>query len=83
MSQRTYIHHHGDLEEKIFIESIGAPSKDDGMEDVYHVTVTLHSGITITASLWTTQVKELIAQLESKGWKKKEIKDEPQREDQP
>ena len=65
MSQRKYVKAH----QEVLIESIsGKPSSE--ADDIWYVTTTLETDVSITCTLWTQQVKELIAQLEANGWKK-------------
>ena len=69
MSQRTYKKDH----QSVVIESTGDTKKTPEDNDIWHTTVTLDEGVVFSSILWTTQVKELIAQLSSKGWKKEEL----------
>ena len=74
MSRRVYVKEMPAPHERqeVIIESIGESTKkttEDG-EDIWNVTVQLDGDFSLTSILWTSQCKELIAQLEAKNWKK-------------
>ena len=66
MSQRIYKKE----QQRVIIESLGDHPKSPDEEDIWNVTVVLEVGTEIRSILWTSQVKDLIAQIEQKDWKK-------------
>lgn len=64
MSRRVYKKDH----QSVIIESTGEPKNPPEDDDIWHVTAVLEEGVEIRSILWTTQVKELVAQLGLKNW---------------
>lgn len=64
MSKRVYKKEH----QEVLIESVGPISQTEN--DIWYVTATLEVDLSIRSIWYTHEVKELIAGLESKGWKK-------------
>lgn len=76
MSQRTYIS--PDKFNLVCIESIGASDPKSEGEDVWRVTHKMGT-IEFPSIMWSSQVKELVAEVESQGWIKETGEKDPEK----